>query len=153
MKTYKKLPIETIILLAFGSIVVIFLAVFLVYLNTLPKNISPSLNPDTSNANIKNDSVNASPTGAVLVLDFGDKERWFTGEVFDGMTVNDALAAASLSGKFSYQAGSQIYSVDGYKDTGKNQWRCISGNQTVDDLTQKSIRPGEKIICRYVIQQ
>jgi hypothetical protein len=88
---------------------------------------------------------------ALLILDFGQgKERWFIGEVIEGMTVLDALKTSSQAGNFDFQVNSQIETINGYSTNNQKQWQCYLNGEKIDgDLRQKIINPKDKILCKY----
>lgn len=70
----------------------------------------------------------------LIIADEQGKERWFKGEVVEGMTVRDALKTSSLAGGFDFEA----------------DWHCLVNGRTVEgDLAQKTVQPKDKISCSY----
>ena len=78
--------------------------------------------------------VLADNEALLIINDEQGKERWFKGEVIQGMTVRDALRTSSLAGGFDLEA----------------DWRCRINGRTVEgDLDQKAVNPKDKISCSY----
>lgn len=70
----------------------------------------------------------------LVIADDQGKERWFKGEVIEGMTVRDVLKTSSLAGGFDFEA----------------EWRCSVNSRAVEgDLSQKPVNPKDKISCSY----
>ena len=89
-----------------------------------------------------------SANEALLILDYGGKERWFKGEVVENMTAENVFMAASSAG-LSFSDGASI-SIDGFFDTGQTKWQCyLSGKVITKNLYVQKIRPKDKIICKY----
>ncbi len=87
----------------------------------------------------------------LLILDYGNgKERWFKGEIKEGMTVLDVLETSSWAGKFNYTANAQLSQIDGLSNNEKQRWRCYLNEREIkESLHQKTISPKDKILCRY----
>jgi len=69
---------------------------------------------------------------AILVLDNGQQERMFKGEITEGMTVTDVLEASGLAGN---------------EQTGL---RCsLNGKDVGDQAAQETVHPKDKIVCKY----
>lgn len=88
---------------------------------------------------------------ALLIIDYGQgKERWFKGEVREGMTVRDVLQTSSLVGNFSFAANANLAMLDGLASNQEKQWKCYLNNQEIqEELDAKKISPKDKISCRY----
>jgi hypothetical protein len=73
-----------------------------------------------------------SDNEAILVVDNGQKERIFKGEVAEGMTVADVLEASGLVGD------------------GQLGLRCsLNGKDVGDQAAQEAVHPKDKIVCKY----
>lgn len=88
---------------------------------------------------------------ALLILDYGkEKERWFKGEVIEGMSILNILETSSFAGNFSFTANSHLVVLDGLANNQQAKWRCYLNDREVkEDLSQKIIKPKDKISCRY----
>ena len=88
---------------------------------------------------------------ALLIIDYGQgKERWFKGEVKEGMTVIDALQTSGSAGNFSFTANAHLATLDGISSNQEQQWRCYLNDQEVQEgLDAKMISPKDKILCSY----
>ncbi len=94
---------------------------------------------------------------ALLILDYGNgKQRWFKGEVIEGMTVLNAIETSSKAGNFTYSATAQINQIDNLANNENQQWRCYLNNkgylnnkEIQEDLNKTTIKPKDKILCRY----
>ena len=70
---------------------------------------------------------------ALLIIKNG-KERWFKGEVVNGMTISDVLLTSSRAGGFDLE----------------NDWHCfINGKAIEGNLSQITVNPRDKISCEY----
>jgi hypothetical protein len=87
---------------------------------------------------------------ATLVLKYdSQKERWFQGEVTDGMSVFDAILVASEAGNFKVEDGPQNLAIDGLAN-GQKKWRCFLDDKLIEeDLAKVEIRSQDKVECRY----
>ncbi len=84
---------------------------------------------------------------AILVVDNGQQERMFKGEIAEGMTVANVLEAASLAGNFDYQGASWPASNASRSDAG---WHCLlNGKEVSDRVADETVHPKDKIVCRY----
>ena len=80
-----------------GIVVIIVIGLFLYFFDPIKKYVV-----------YQKALLGLSGNEAVLVLDNGQEERMFRGEVVDGMTVADVLGAASLAGNFDCRLNSGI---------------------------------------------
>ncbi len=89
---------------------------------------------------------------ALLVLDYGNKkQRFFKGDVVRGMTVSDAISAASMAGNFNFKTDSGIDEIDGLKNSQKAEWQCYLNNIKIGKKIRRiKISPRDKILCRYI---
>ncbi len=99
-------------------------------------------------------STNLSESQAArLILDFGNgQQRWFEGEVIDGMTMYDALSASALAGNLKLQVSpaGQLAAVDNLiSNSNVKQWNCYLGNQKITNIKQQKVKQGEETVCRY----
>lgn len=94
---------------------------------------------------------------ATLVINFETEKRFFEGEVFEGMTVLDALSAAVLVGqiKFNYAIDKfnnvNIMEIDGQTNGINNKhfvFYLNSNKIAVKDLNKKEIHRGDRIEIR-----
>ena len=90
---------------------------------------------------------------ARLILDYGNgQQRWFEGKVVKGMTVFDALNAAALAGDFKVYTSltGEIERINGLENKNGQKWCCyFKDNQKITNITERPIKPGQEIICRY----
>jgi len=88
---------------------------------------------------------------ALLVLNYGQgKQRWFKGEVINGMTVLGALKAASEAGNFNFSADGHLSALEDISNNGKKQWHCYINNKEITQGLDKTIiNPKDKISCEY----
>jgi len=88
---------------------------------------------------------------ALLIINYGNgKERWFKGEVVEGMSVKDALQTASLAGNFNFRANSHLAMLDGFPSNQEKKWHCYLNDREIkEDLDKTIIQPQDKILCRY----
>ena len=78
--------------------------------------------------------VLADNEALLIISDDQGKERWFKGEVIEGMTVSDALKTSSLAGGFNFEAN----------------WHClVNGREVQKSLDQEPVNPKDKISCIY----
>ncbi len=93
---------------------------------------------------------------ASLIIDYGDiqQPRTFKGTVEEGMTIYDALLAASAGGNFKINltnSGQKIKAIDGFASNSEKQWHCylnkIAKNEI--DIFQEYIKPGDVIKFVY----
>jgi hypothetical protein len=122
-----------------GIVVIIVIGLFLYFFDPIKKYVV-----------YQKALLGLSGNEAVLVLDNGQEERMFRGEVVDGMTVADVLGAASLAGNFDCRLNSGIDSLDGLASGGQMNWHCfLNGKEVGDQLASEAVRAKDKIICRY----
>jgi hypothetical protein len=89
----------------------------------------------------------------LFIVDYGNgKQRWFQGEVIEGMTFLQVLQASARAGNFDYEANSEIKSINGVSNNDKKQWKCYIDSflmdRLIDDLNQP-VFPQTKIFCKY----
>jgi len=102
--------------------------------------------------NIKNNNLqNIAEKQAFLVIDYGNKkQRVFTGEVIEGMTIFDVLTTASLAGKFNFKANSHLTAIDNLSNNEKSKWICYLNDQEINEpLNKIFIHPKDRIFCQY----
>ncbi|TSC75337.1 MAG: hypothetical protein G01um101430_432 [Parcubacteria group bacterium Gr01-1014_30] len=92
-----------------------------------------------------------SENEALLVVDYGrGKERWFKGEVVQGMTVRDVLETSGSTGSFGFVANGALLELDGLSNGKEGKWRCYLNNRKLTGvLSQRIISPQDKIVCKY----
>jgi hypothetical protein len=92
-----------------------------------------------------------SDNEALLIIDYGQgRERWFKGEVIEGMTISDVLQTSSRAGSFNLSANGSLAALDGLTSNQEKQWKCYLNNREIqEDLDKKIISPKDKISCRY----
>lgn len=94
-------------------------------------------------------SVQNQENLARLILDYNSQERWFEGEVIDGMTVLDALMASAQAGNFEVQANEEIKMIDGRNSGQEHQWICYLEEEKISQPAEQIIKPNDQIKCRY----
>ena len=83
---------------------------------------------------------------AVLVIDFGERKRAFTGEIIEGMTFLDALFASSKAGNFSFDFDKYVLKRVEQVEESEKKWNAYSNKEKVEDyLDNILIEPGDKL--------
>lgn len=73
-----------------------------------------------------------SSNEAILVVNSGQQERMFAGEIIDGMTVADVLTASGLT------------------NDEQTMWQCsLNGKDVGDQISTEAVHPKDKIVCKY----
>lgn len=98
----------------------------------------------------KTPSSKLGPNEALLILKFGSSQRWFKGQVIDGMTASDALMASASGANLKIKMNSTLEAVDKFQNNGQKRWRCYLNNKDITNkLEQAEIHPRDKILCEY----
>lgn len=97
---------------------------------------------------------NLSDSEAILILDFDgqqqEKQRWFKGSVVEGMTILQALQAASVAGGFDITANPRIIEINNVVSSGDGQWVCYLNSRLIlENPADAKISPKDKIVCKY----
>lgn len=109
------------------------------------------LSADTSPKKTKPVSLSQKDMQAIVTVSFGEGygTRSFTGEVFDGMTLADALTVAGRTGNFDV-----TFTDDGRPVTlngGSGPWLVEHNGRLLDaSLFATAVVPGDKVLVRAV---
>ena len=91
-----------------------------------------------------------APNEALLILKMGNTQRWFKGEVTNGMTVSQAILASALGANLKVKVNSTLEAVEGFQNTEQKKWKCyLNGKEINEKLDQTEIHPQDKILCEY----
>lgn len=107
------------------------------------------LSADTPQKKVEPSFVQSTGSQAVVTVSFGEEHgtRSFSGEVFDGMTVADALTVAGRTGNFEVK-----FSDDGRPiavNGSVGPWRIEHNGQPLDmSLFAITIAPGDTVMVR-----
>jgi hypothetical protein len=87
---------------------------------------------------------------ALLVIDYGNKERWFKGAVENNMTLKNIFEAASIAGGFNFNVDKELTMLDNVYNNHNNKWTCyLNGSKINSDLENTKVPPRSKIKCVY----
>lgn len=104
-------------------------------------------------ATISPEQVKKAEEKARLLIDFGNgKKRAFRGEIVEGMTVYDALAASQEAAGLSFSLkgeGDAVEEIDGVKNN-SHEWRYyVNGEPAKVSPQFEEIKPGDKIVFKF----
>lgn len=103
-------------------------------------------------------SLSLAPGQAAIIIDFGlrGSERFFRGEVFEDMSLLDALRVSAMAGNLELEIGGEdgaeeIVKIDGFangKDGGR--WNYYLDNKKIDKpLSAQLVSPGDRFKFVY----
>lgn len=94
--------------------------------------------------------LEVSEKEALLILKAGQSERWFVGEVVEGMTIADAILASALPANLQVKVNSTLEAIGDFQNNNEKRWKCyLNGKEITQKLDQVEIRPQDKILCEY----